>query len=65
MGRAKIASELVQGFAPNEGARRYVEDTVFGIEFVDRGAAALGIALAKYLLKIAMKQFVHTVTHNC
>ena len=62
--RTEITSELVEGFASDERARRHVEDAVFGIELRDRGAAPLRIALAEDFLKIAMKQFVDTVTHN-
>lgn len=52
MGRAKIASKLVESLAPHERARRRVEDAVFGIKLVDRGAAARRVALSEDFLKI-------------
>jgi hypothetical protein len=62
--RAEIARKLVEGFAPYERAGRHIQHAVFGIEFVDRGAAAGRVALAEDLLKVAMKQFVDTVGYN-
>jgi hypothetical protein len=61
--RAEIASKFVEGCSPNEPAGRHIQLAVFGVEFVNRGAAARCITLAEDLLKVALKQFVDTVTH--
>jgi hypothetical protein len=54
MGRAKIASKLIESLAPDERARRHVEDAVFGIKLLDRGAAARRVALSENFLKITV-----------
>ena len=58
------AGEFVEGLTPNKPAGRHIQRTVFGIELVNRRAAAHGVAFAEDLLKIAVKQFVDTVIHK-
>ena len=64
VGRAEISSKFVEGFTPDERAGRHVQHAVFGIEFIDRRAAATCVALAEDILKVAMQQFVDTITHK-
>jgi hypothetical protein len=52
--RAQVSRELVQGVAPNEDARRRVEDAVIDIEFRDRLTTAASIAFAENLLEVAV-----------
>ena len=63
VGRAEISSKFVEGFTPDERTGRHVQHAVFGIEFIDRRAAATCVALAEDFLKVAMQQFVDTITH--
>src|ERR1700746_3388803 len=62
--RAQITGELIQRVIADENAGRHVQDTVIGVEFLDRRAAAGGVPLAEDLLKVALKEFVDTVTHD-
>ncbi len=64
VGRAEIASKFVEGLTPDERAGRHIQHAIFGIEFVDRSAAARRAALVEDLLKVAMKQFADTAIHN-
>jgi hypothetical protein len=52
--RAQVSRELVQGVAPNEDARRRVEDAVIDIEFRDRLTTAAGVAFTENLLEVAV-----------
>jgi len=52
--RAQVSRKLVQGVAPNEDARRRVEDAVIDIEFRDRLTTAAGVAFTENLLEVAV-----------
>ena len=64
VGCAEIASKLVEGFGADEYAGRRIQHAIFGVEFLDRCSTARRIALAKDLLKIALKQFADMVGHG-
>src|SRR5438045_9578375 len=64
VGRPEIASKFVERFGADEEAGRRVQHAVFGIEVLDRCSAARRAALAKDLLKIALKQFADMVGHR-
>jgi hypothetical protein len=64
VGCAEIASKFVEGFGADEYAGWRLEHAVFGVEFLDRCSTARRIALAKDLLKIALKQFADMVGHR-
>ena len=64
MRRADIPCELVQRVVSHENALGYVNDTVIGVELLDRRAASRGVALTENLLQVALEQLVDTVIHN-
>jgi hypothetical protein len=49
VGRTQITREFVQRVMANENAGLHVQDTVIGIEFLDRCAPAGGVSLAENL----------------
>ena len=55
MRRAEIAGKFVERFAPIESAVWNFEHAVFGIELVDRRAAARRVSFAEDLLKVPLK----------
>jgi hypothetical protein len=55
MRRAEIAGKFVERFAPSESAVWNFEHAVFGIELVDRRAAAHRVSFAEDLLKVPLK----------
>src|SRR5262249_53969316 len=62
---AQVARELVQGIVPDEDARRRVQHTIVGVEFLDGSATASCVPLAKDLLKVSVQQFMNSVViHN-
>jgi hypothetical protein len=42
---------------------RYVNDTVIGVELLDRRAAARGVTLTENILEHAVEQFMNAVGH--
>jgi len=64
MRRAQVARELVQGIVPDEDARRRVQHTIVGVEFLDAGATASGVPLAKDLLKVSVQQLMNSIRHS-
>ena len=61
MGRAEIASKLVEGFGADEYAGWRIQHAVFGVEALNRCSAARRITLAEDFLKVAVKQFAGMV----
>ena len=55
VGRAQVFCELVQRVAPDENADRHIEDAVLGVELLDDGATAGGVAFAEDLLEVAVQ----------
>jgi hypothetical protein len=53
VGRAQVSCELVQRVASDEDADWDIEDAVLGVELLDDGATAGGVAFAEDLLEIA------------
>src|SRR6266571_6306206 len=64
MRRTELTREFVQRVMSNKHARWHIDLAVLGVQFFDRGTPAGVVAFAKDLLKIAIKQFVDTVTHE-
>ena len=64
VGCAEIASKFAEGFGADEYAGRCIQHAVFSVEFLDRCSTARRVALAKDLLKIALKQFADMVGHR-
>jgi hypothetical protein len=61
MSRAQVTRELIQCIASDVNAGRHVEDTVIGVEVLDRRTTASGVAFAENLLQISIQQFTNPV----
>jgi hypothetical protein len=52
--RAQVSRKLIQGVAPNENARRRVEDAIIGVELSDGRTTARRVAFSENLLEVAV-----------
>ena len=59
MRRTQITCEFVQRVMADEDAGLHVQDTVIGVEFLDRRATASGVSLAENLLEVSVQQFMN------
>jgi len=48
----------------DEDAGLHVQDTVIGVEFLDRRATASGVSLAENLLEVSVQQFMNSIRHR-
>ena len=60
----EITGKFVKGFTPDHLAWRHIQLAILGIKLGDCRTASCRITLAEDLLKVAMQQFVDSVTHD-